>query len=178
MTKQLRSRQRILIIGCSGSGKTILAHQIAPHVNAPITHLDAIYYDSTWQPIAADEFARRQRDLASGERWIIDGNYASTLAVRLARADTVIFLDLPAWTCLWGIAQRRWRYRGGQHDDGVYDRLNWSVITYILGYRRRMRPRVLRLVAAYDEQVNVVRLTSRGHIQRFLRTLSDTEPAS
>ncbi len=71
-----------------------------------------------------DEFAAQQEKLVTGERWIIEGNYAGTLPIRLAAVDTVIFLDLPAATCLWGIAQRRWHYRGGQHQaDGVYDRI-------------------------------------------------------
>lgn len=63
---------------------------------------------------------------------MIDGNYASTMPIRLTAADTVIFLDLPAITCLWGITQRRHRYHGTQNDhDGVYDRITWDFVKYV-----------------------------------------------
>jgi len=54
----------------------------------------------------------------------------------------VIFLDLPARTCLRGIAQRQLRHRGGQHAAiGVYDRITWTFIRYITGYRMLCRCR-------------------------------------
>jgi adenylate kinase family enzyme len=165
---------RIAIIGCGGSGKTVLARRLADHLGLSVTNLDALYYDDGWNPTPMDKFADIQRELVTAERWIIEGNYASTLPIRLARADTVIFLDLPAWTCLWGIAQRRWRYRGGQHVDGVYDRVTWSFITYVIGYRRSMRPRVAELLAAHGRHARYLRLTSRRQANRFLHQLDTT----
>ncbi|MGI5152334.1 hypothetical protein ACQEVC_39180 [Plantactinospora sp. CA-294935] len=95
---------RIAIIGCGGSGKSTVARRLARILDAPLTHLDAIYYDEQWNPLPQDEFAAQQEKLVASERWVIEGNYAGTLPIRLATADTVIFLDLPALTCLWGIA--------------------------------------------------------------------------
>ncbi|MGN9776438.1 topology modulation protein [Micromonospora sp. H33] len=168
---------RIAIIGCGGSGKSTVARHLARVLNAPLIHLDAIYYDKQWDPLPQDQFAQQQRQLVGAKRWIIEGNYASTLPIRLVAADTVIFLDLPTPTCLWGIAQRRWRYRGGQHSaDGVYDRLTWSFIRYILSYRRRMRPRVQRLVREHGPDARLITLTSRRQVNLFINRLRDEPP--
>ncbi|WNV84928.1 DNA topology modulation protein FlaR [Umezawaea sp. Da 62-37] len=163
---------RIAIIGCGGSGKTYLANQIAAAYQLPLTHLDGIYYDVDWNPLPPEEFAALQNKLVAEDRWLLEGNYAGTLPIRLARADTVIFLDLHAITCLTGIAQRRWRYRGGQHTkDGVYDRITWNFVRYIWGYRKSMRPRVRALVVEHGENACLVTLTSRRQAARFMAHL-------
>jgi adenylate kinase family enzyme len=163
---------RIAIIGCGGSGKTHLANQLGTLLGLPVTHLDGIYYDAGWTPRPQEDFAALQRDLVAGPRWLIEGNYAGTLPIRLAAADTVIFLDLPAATCLAGIAQRRWRYRGGQHpQDGVYDRITVNFVRYICRYRASMRPRIRHLVAGHGAQARLITLTSRRQAARFLQQL-------
>jgi len=160
---------RIAIIGCGGSGKSHLACGLGAVLAIPVTHLDALYYDNQWNPLPSDRFTELQRDLAAQPRWVADGNYASTLPIRLAAADTVIFLDPPAWACLWGILQRRLRHGAGQHATiGVYDRITWSFIRYILGYRRSMRPRVRRLLDQHARHADVVVLRSRRAARRYL----------
>lgn len=164
---------RIVIIGCGGSGKTTIANQLGEALDAPVTHLDVIYYDDEWNPLPQEKFAAAQEDLVAAPRWVIDGNYASTMPIRLAAADTVIFLDLPARTCLWGITQRRRRYRGAQHDrDGVYDRITWNFITYIWNYRKTMAPRVRRLIAQHATNATVHIPRSRRAANRVVADLT------
>ncbi|PPJ36403.1 topology modulation protein [Nocardia nova] len=167
---------RIAILGCGGSGKTYIANQLAALLELPLTHLDAEYYDSDWNRLPQPEFEQLQRRLVSRPRWLLEGNYASTLPIRLAAADTVIFLDLPAVTCLTGILQRRLRYRGGQHTNGVYDRITWSFVRYIWGYRRSMRPRVQQLIAEHGAHVQLITLSSRRQTKQFLKKLHAEHP--
>jgi adenylate kinase family enzyme len=165
---------RIAIIGCGGSGKSHLARELGASLGITPVHLDTVYYDKDWNPLPKDQFAALQRDLVSAPRWVIDGNYASSLPIRLAAADTVIFLDLPARTCLWGIAQRRLRHGGGQHQAiGVYDRITWGFVRYILGYRRSMAPRVRALITRHAAEAEVIVLRSR----RYLAGVTVTQPA-
>ena len=94
-------------------------------------------------------------------------------------ADTVIFLDFPAWACLWGIAQRRLRHGGGQHDSiGVYDRITWNFIRYIAGYRKKMAPRVRQLIADHAGDAQVVVLRSRRAARRYLATVAARSAAA
>lgn len=164
---------RIAIIGCGGSGKTYLARRLAAELDLPLTHLDAVHYDASWHTLPHDEFAAVQRELVSAPRWLIEGNYAATLPIRLAAADTVVFLDLPAVTCLAGLVLRGLRHRGGQHvEDGVYNRITWSFIRYVCRYRKTMRPRVRRLLAEHGAEARVVTLTSHRQANRFAWDLS------
>lgn len=143
---------RIAILGCGGSGKSTLARRLGAALAIPVIHLDRIFYDDDWNPLPQDVFAAAQRELVATPRWVIDGNYAATLPIRLAAADTVIFLDLPARTCLLGIAQRH-LHRRERH------RLNGEFLRYVWRYRRTMAPRVRALIAAHagDADVHVVR---------------------
>ena len=168
---------RIAIIGCGGSGKTYLANRLAALLNLPLTHLDGVYYDADWNPLPQEEFADIQRKLVAEARWLLEGNYAGTLPIRLAAADTVIFLDLHAITCLVGIVRRRWKYRGGQHaQEGVYDRLTWNFIRYIWGYRKTMRPRVRHLLTEHGRNARLIALTSRRQADRFVAQLAAESP--
>lgn len=160
---------RIAIIGCGGSGKTTLARRIGTALPAPVTHLDVLYYDGEWNTLPKDNFAAVQEALVAQDRWVIDGNFASTLAIRLQRATEVIFLDLPPLVCLSGIAQRRLKYGGGQDDEtGVYDRIHWGFIKYVWNYRATMGPRVRNLILEHGTHANVHIVRSRRGANRLV----------
>lgn len=163
---------------CGGSGKSHLARSLGSVLGITPVHLDSLYYDADWKPLDKEKFADLQRDLVTGSRWIIDGNYASSLPIRLRSADTVIFLDLPSWVCLRGILQRRLRHGRGQHQAiGVYDRITWDFVRYIISYQRKMAPRVRTLITDHAGGAQVVILRSRRAARRYLATAPTSSAA-
>ena len=161
--------QRIAVIGCGGSGKSHIARSLGASLGVPVTHLDAVCYDDEWNKLPPEKFAAVQEDLAAAPEWVIDGNYAGTMSIRLRAADTVVFLDLPARMCLRGIA-RRWVRQGGggQHAGGVYNRITFDFVKYVWHYRRDMRPQVNTLLAEHAQHADVVVLTTRRQAGRWV----------
>ncbi|UEJ82542.1 hypothetical protein Bra3105_17200 [Brachybacterium halotolerans subsp. kimchii] len=164
--------QRIAVVGSGGSGKTYVSRALGKMLDVPVTHLDAEYYDEDWHPLPAESFATRQREIVSGDRWVIDGNHCTTLPIRLAACDTVVMMDVPTTSALLGVLWRQVRHGAGQHANGVHNRLNLEVLRYVVTYRQRMRPRMIAEMAQVAEHVDVVRLTSRRRARRWLRDLS------
>lgn len=164
-------------MGCCGSGKSYVSCELARLLDAPLTHLDAVYYDDAWNPLPMDTFEARQRELVAAPRWVIDGNYNTTLHVRLAAADTVVFMDVSTTACLWGLVSRQLRHGRGQKGDGVYNRITWGVLRYVIGYRRSMRPRVRAKIGQHADGAQVITLTGRRRTRRFLRTVAGSSPA-
>jgi adenylate kinase family enzyme len=168
--------KKVAILGCGGSGKSYVARALGALLDAPVTHLDAVFYDSDWNELPMPEFEARQRVLVAEPAWVIDGNYNSTLPVRLHACDTVVFLDLPTAACLWGALWRQVRSGAGQHAaTGEYNRMHLGVVRYIRGYRQKMRPKVLRKIEAHAQHATVVQLTSRRKVRRWLCQVAEAQ---
>lgn len=86
---------RVSVVGNSGTGKTSLARRLAHRLEAPHAELDAIFHQPGWTELDATEFRRRVGLLVADPRWVIDGNYTQVRELIWARADTVVWLDLP-----------------------------------------------------------------------------------
>jgi adenylate kinase family enzyme len=162
--------KKVAIVGCGGSGKSHVARALGDVMDAPVTHLDAAFYDDEWNELPMEKFAAVQRDLVAREKWVIDGNYNSTLQIRLEACDTVVLMDVSTPAALWGILSRQLRHGAGHKGNGVHNRIHWGVIKYVATYRRKMRPRVMAKIDQFATgHADVVLLTSRRQTQRWLR---------
>lgn len=136
--------QRILVIGSPGAGKSTLARELSRRTGLPVVHLDAEYWRPGWIGPDTDEWIARTREIVAGERWIIDGNYGSTLGRRLSRADTVIWLDYPTGLCLWRVIRRVVTMHGRTRPDmaeGCPERFNLDFLGYVFRFRGEWRER-------------------------------------
>ncbi|MEC4020477.1 topology modulation protein [Streptomyces sp. H27-D2] len=165
--------KKVAIVGCGGSGKSYLARQVGKILDAPVTHLDAAFYDDEWNALPMEKFSEVQRGLVAKPRWVIDGNYNSTLQIRLEACDTVVLMDVSTPAALWGIVSRQIRHGAGHKGNGVHNRIHWGVIKYVATYRRKMRPRVMMKIEEFAAgHAEVVLLTSRRHTRRWLQQLA------
>jgi adenylate kinase family enzyme len=87
--------QRVSVVGNSGSGKTTLGAALGRAMGVPHLELDSVFHQPNWEPLDRDEFRRRVSEFVAADRWVIDGNYSSVRDLIWARADTVVWLDLP-----------------------------------------------------------------------------------
>src|SRR5690349_21793894 len=102
---------RILIIGNGGAGKSTFAKALGQHLNLPVDHLDKEYWQPGWVATPRQQWLEKLHKILQPEKWILDGNFDSTLAIRIPPSDAIIFLDFNPFICLWRILKRRMKYR-------------------------------------------------------------------
>ena len=99
--------ERVMIIGCGGSGKTTLARQLGEKTGLPVIHLDQIFWSpGNWQHLDREVFDDLLRQELEKTQWIMDGNFDRTLPMRLEKCDTVIYLDYNRFVCIFGWLER------------------------------------------------------------------------
>jgi adenylate kinase family enzyme len=91
---------RIIIVGNSGSGKSFLSNELSTITGLPLIHLDVEYWRPNWEKTPKEEWVKKQTGFVSKEKWIIDGNYNSTMELRYKAADIIIFLDINRFICI------------------------------------------------------------------------------
>lgn len=165
--------QRVMIIGPCGSGKSTLSFELAHRLGLPLIHMDKLNWRPGWTDSPGDELLARVEQVVARERWLIDGNYGGTMAPRLERADTVVYLDYPVSLCFWRVLKRVWRYRGRVRPDmseGCPERFNPAFMWYLANWNRGPRQRTEAKLR--DHEAKVIRLRSPRALAQWLDTLS------
>jgi adenylate kinase family enzyme len=169
--------QRIAIIGPGGAGKSTLARELGALTGLPVIHLDAEHWQPGWVEPSREAWQARVREMAAGSRWIMDGNFGGTMAERLARADTVIFLDFPRLLCIRRVLGRQLRYFGRTRPDMARDcpeHFSLSFLRWIWEYPQSTRPKVLDRMRTSAATRRLV-LRSPREVTAFLAAVRDGE---
>lgn len=162
--------RRIMIVGQPGSGKSTLARDLGRLTGLPVVHIDHIHWMPGWVERPRDEKTRLCHEVEAGEAWIFEGGHSATWANRLARADLLIWLDLPVGLRLWRVLRRT--LRGGNRPDMPegcpegFHRETLPFWRFIWRTRHSARARILRLADGAAKPV--VRLQSSAAVARFL----------
>jgi adenylate kinase family enzyme len=178
--------QRVSVVGISGAGKSTFAAALAAVLGAAFLELDSVYHQADWSPLPPAEFRTRVVGAAAGESWVIDGNYSGVRDLVWARADTVVWLDLPRRTVMRRVIWRTLRRIAGRAELWNGNRERWqnfftldkdeSVIAWAW---QTYAPNRARFEAAMADPSNArlrfVRLRSPAQVRRFLRSSGDRE---
>jgi adenylate kinase family enzyme len=168
--------ERVLVIGCSGAGKSTLSRVLGQRLGLPVVHLDREYWRPGWRSIPDAEFERRVAEVVERPRWVIDGNFARTLPLRLTRADTAIHLDFPRWRCLYRVTRRVVRAKvldeaRPDMSDGCEERWDWEFVEWVWNFRAESRPQTVGALERRPEGVKLVTLRTPAAVKRFVAGL-------
>ena len=160
---------KVIVIGCPGSGKTTFADKLNRITGLPLYHLDAIWHKPDKTHIPREEFDKKIWDIFSADKWIIDGNYKRTIEMRLKQCDTVFLFDLPIDVCLQGATERIGK--------GRYD-LPWIETELDPEFRKLIEdfpydtlPYIYDLLDKYKEGRHIVIFRSREEAEEYLNSL-------
>ncbi len=142
--------KRVMLVGGPGSGKSTLALTLGEITGLPVFHMDQIFHKPGWVERDHREAQEMANEIESKPRWIFEGGLSTTYANRAARADTVIWLDLPVTTRLGRIVNRWRRHRGETRPDmaaGCPERLAPDFLAFIIRTRHTGREKIARAIA-------------------------------
>ena len=157
--------KKVIVIGCPGSGKSTVSRALHNKTGIPLYHLDMMYWNADKTMVEKSVFLERLSAVLKKDEWIIDGNYGSTMELRMAACDTVIFLDYPLEVCLGGIKERRGKPRSDM--PWVETDEDAEFIEFIKNYNEQQKPKVLELLEKYSDK-NIIIFKGREQADTFL----------
>ena len=150
----METGNKVIVIGCPGSGKSVFSRKLSDLTGLPLYHLDNLWWKEDKTHIPREEFDLLLHELLKKDRWIIDGDYHRTYEVRMASCDTIVFLDYDELSCLQGIQKRIGKKR--EDIPWVEDHLDSELVELVKNYREKRRPYVYDLLDKYKDKKIVI----------------------
>ena len=160
--------KKIMVIGCPGSGKSTFSRTLHKLTGIPLFHLDMMYWNSDRTTVDKAVFREQLSNTLQKDEWIIDGNYGSTMELRLQACDTVIFLDYSLNVCLDGIKERRGKARTDM--PWIENEEDAEFIEFIKNYNSQSRPKVMELLDKYSQK-HIYIFKNRNEANEFLNQI-------
>ena len=178
--------RRINVVGLSGSGKSTVARRAAEALGVAYVELDALHWVRLdWRRPPVEEFRASVEAATARGGWVVDGNYSEVRDIVWARADTVVWLDLPLLRTLrrifvrtirrarrreimWGVNRERWSSAFFGRD---------SLLLYnIRTFRRQRRANAGAADRPEFGATDLVRLRNQREIENWLASLGRESP--
>lgn len=172
---------RVVVVGCSCSGKTTFAQALAEGLDQPHIELDALHWLPNWESVPHTAFRLRVMAATAAERWVVDGNYTLVRDLTWGRATTIIWLNYPLRIVLGRAIRRTLRrvltrqvlYSGNRETIRRSFFSRDSILLWVLtSYKRRKTTyRSAFDEAQKDDSAHYVELRHPKDAARFIRRL-------
>ncbi len=171
----LNGADRILVVGCSGGGKTTLSRSLGKQLSLPHISMDRDFY---WLPGWVKRPKLEERQLIAAavaeRKWLMDGTGSSTFDIRMPRTDVVVWVRLPRWSCLLDVTTRWLRWRGQPRPEmapGCPEKLDLEFLRFIWNFERLFVPLIVAGIERFGPDVPVLQLKSHRDMRRLLDLL-------
>ena len=162
--------KKVIVIGCPGSGKSVLSRALHDITGLPLYHIDMICWHEDKTFLSREELIEKINEIGAADEWIMDGNYGATMELRMSLCDTVIFLDYPTEICLEGIMARRGKPRPDMPWIESADEIDEEFVESVRNYNTVNRPAVMERLKKFSDR-NIIILKSRAEADEFLESL-------
>ncbi|MDB5650347.1 MAG: hypothetical protein JWL62_1867 [Hyphomicrobiales bacterium] len=168
---ELEPPRRVMVIGSPGSDKASLCREIATRLKLPLIALDQEYWKPGWTRPDPAEWRARVAALAEQDEWVIQGTYPSTIEIRAARADWIVWVDLPMPVCFTRKLREMLAARSQKTPEiapGCPRRFDASLLRFIWSFPAVVAPRIAALIARERRNRTIFILRSKHERDEFL----------
>lgn len=125
-----------------------------------------------WTKTPRHEWIEKQRKIISTEKWILDGNYDSTLELRFKACDVVVFLDINPFVCIFSAIKSHGQKRTDLPDycTEKFDREFIDFLKFIWTFPKTSKLKILALHRKYREKQFIV-IKNRREIKRLVEAI-------
>lgn len=163
---------KILILGNSGSGKSTFTKKLANKLNIDYLHLDTIIYKHSWTNPEFEAMEQKIQDYILKPSWIIDGNFLNKATSRFTECDTIYFLDINRFVCLFSVINRYFKFKGKKRDsrsDLCDEKLTKDYLKWVFsGFYKTSRKRIYDFIKQNPNK-KVIIFNSRRQINKFIK---------